>query len=387
MGGGLRLLFCRDCDPHIFNLASIMAHAYAKGELEKLQPTLMVMEGFERPFTYMGYYQDVDREVDLENMEKYGVEIVRRWKLGYGNIFMDKVTGAWALVMPGGVYEEYFKDAEEAFDVLVGKIFLDAVRRLGVKNAYYAPPNDIRVPLEGGKSKKLCGTGVDIASGPSGRALYFNAFTNLRHPDPDLPFRVLRVPLEKILEKGFASPQEYFASIERDGGRVPSPGEFKDTLVSIVEETLNVDVEEGGLTAAETEIWRKYLAKLKSMEFKFRRSTRKFMEAMPEGTLYGFAQAKYRKLVQASVAVDREGTIKAVMITGDFQVIPADGDEEIAQRLVGFKAWEYGKAANLVSGIVGRKRYKIIGASPEDFIKPVFEAARNALKQTQATRA
>lgn len=384
MGVNLRLLYCRDCDPHIFNLASILAHAYASGELDIVQPTLMVMEGFERPFTYMGYYQDVDREVDLESMKKYGVEIVRRWKLGYGNIFMDKVTGAWALVMPEGVFENYFKDAKEAFDVLVGKIFLDAVKRLGVKNAYYAPPNDIRVPVGEGKSKKLCGTGVDIASGPQGRALYFNAFTNLRHPDPHLPFKVLRVPLEKILEKGFTSPQEYFASIEKDGGRIPSLGEFKDAIVSAVKETLNIDIEEGSLTLAEETVWKRYLVELKSEEFKFRRSTRKFKESMPEGTLYGFAQAKYRKLVQASVAVDREGTIKAVMTTGDFQVIPADGDEVIAQKLIGFKAWEYEKATSAVNELVNKKGYTIIGATPEEFIKPVFEAAQNALKHAQA---
>ena len=383
MRESLRLLFCMDCDPHIFNLASILAHAYASGELESLQPTLMVMEGFERPFTYMGYYQDVDREVDLKNMEKYGVEIVRRWKLGYGNIFMDKVTGAWALVMPGGVFEKYFKDAGEAFDVLVGKVFLEVVKRLGVKEAYYAPPNDIRVPVGEGRSKKLCGTGVDIASGPRGHALYFNAFTNLRHPDPELPFKVLRVPLEKILEKGFTSPQEYFASIERDGGRIPSPGEFRDTIVSLIEETLKVNVEEGSLTPSEESIWEKYLDKLKSEDFKFRRSTRKFMESMPEGTRYGFAQIKYRKLVQASVAVDKEGTIRAVMLTGDFQVIPADGDEEIARSLIGLKAWEYDKASKIVGELVKTRGYTIIGASPEEFIRPVFEAAQNALKQTE----
>lgn len=381
MGETLRLLYCRNCDPHIFNLTSILAYAYARGEMEDLQPTLMVMEGFGRPFTYMGYYQDVDREVDLENMEKYGVEIVRRWKLGYGNIFMDKVTGAWALVMPDKVYKDYFKSVNEAFDILVGKIFLDVVKRLGVKNAYYAPPNDIRVPAGRGRSKKLCGTGVDIASGPRGSALYFNAFTNLRHPDPDLPFKVLRVPKEKIVEKGFTSPQEYFASIEKDGGRTPLPGEFKDAIVSAVGKAMNVNVEEGDLTRAEETLWRKYLAILKSREFKFRRSTKKFLEEAPKGTFYGFAQIKYRKLVQASVAVDDKGTIRAVMITGDFHIIPADADEEIAQKLVGFKAWEYEKASRLVSEIVEKNGYTIIGASPEEFIRPVFEAAQNALKK------
>ena len=144
-----------------------------------------------------------------------------------------------------------------------------------------------------------------------------------------------------------------------------------------------MNVEEGSLTPSEESIWEKYLDKLKSEDFKFRRSTRKFMESMPEGTRYGFAQIKYRKLVQASVAVDKEGTIRAVMLTGDFQVIPADGDEEIAQSLIGLKAWEYDKASKIVGELVKTRGYTIIGASPEEFIRPVFEAAQNALKQTE----
>jgi lipoate-protein ligase A len=338
----------------------------------------MVMEGFERPFTYMGYYQDVDREVDLEAMERYDVEIVRRWKLGYGNIFMDKVTGAWAFAAPQSFYERYIRDVGEAFDVLVGKIFLETVKAFGVKSAYYAPPNDIRVRDRLGRSKKLCGTGVDIAGGPHGRALYFNAFTNLSHPDPELPFKVLRIPPEKIAEKGFTSPREYFASLEMDGSGPPSPGEFMEVLVEKFEEILGVKVEEARLSLEEERVWSRYLEVLKSDDFKFRRSTRRFMESMPPGARYGFAQIKYRKLVQGHVAVEPGGTIRAAMITGDFQVIPADADEEFAQLAIGRRPGDYEEAAREARRLVEERGYVIVGATPEDFIKPLFKAAEEA---------
>ncbi|WP_207387717.1 lipoate--protein ligase family protein [Aeropyrum pernix] len=381
MGVYVRLSYMRDADPHLFNLPAVLAHAFSSGELDWFEPLLMVMEGFSRPFTYMGYYQDVDREVDLSSMEKYGVELVRRWKLGYGNIFMDRVTGAWALAMPSPLYQEFFKNANEAFDILVGRVFLDTVRKLGVENSYYAPPNDIRVRIDESRSKKLCGTGVDIAGvGGDRSALYFNAFTNLRHPDPELPFKVLKIPREKIIEKGFTDPREYFASIEVDGGRPPKPGEFRDILVETVREVMGVEVVEAGLSKEEKIIWDRYKEMLTSSRFKIRRSTRLFKASMPPGTRYGYAQIKYRKLVQASVAVDSQGIIRAAMITGDFQLIPADADEEIVKAILGFKHSQYGEAADRVRRLVDERGITIIGASAEEFIKPVFVAAEKALE-------
>ena len=148
----IRLLYFEGADPQIFNLASILSYAYSTGELKEMPPTLIVMEGFSRPFSYLGYYQDVDREVKLDNVTKYNVELVRRWKLGMGNIFMDKITGGWAIIFP----QKVFKNSAEAYDILVGRVFLDTVKSLGVTNAEYVSPNDIRV-----KGKKLCGTGLN----------------------------------------------------------------------------------------------------------------------------------------------------------------------------------------------------------------------------------
>jgi len=377
MGLKVRMLYYSQAEPQVFNLISILSYAYAKtGELKELEPTLVVMEGFSRPFCYMGYYQDLDREVIYENAVKYGVEIVRRWKLGLGNIFMYANTGAWAFNMPAPTYREYFKSMSEAYDVLAGKIFLKAIHKLGVPDAYYVPPNDIRV-----KGKKLCGTGVAIESGPYGEVLYFNAFTNLTHPDPTLSFKVLNIPPEKLKDKGIEKPEEYFASIERDGVRgAPRPGEFRDALVEAVSEVLNASIYEGSLTEEESRVWEKYLAILKSEDFIFRRSTSRFKARMPPGTLYGFAQEKYRKLVQASVAVTPDGVIKDVMITGDYGIAPPDADEEIASLIKGLTVNDYEEAVRRVKKLFSKPGYEITGATIEEFLTPVFIAAKKALE-------
>lgn len=372
----IRLLYYRDAEPQTFNLASILSYAYAHGELGTLEPTLIVMEGFSRPFCYMGYYQDIDREVIYDNVVKYGVEIVRRWKLGLGNIFMDKVTGGWAFLMPGPQYKEYFRTAAETYDVLVGRVFLNVVKKLGVLEAVYVPPNDIRI-----HGKKLCGTGVTIVKGSHGEVNFFNAFTNLTHPDPELPFKVLNIPPEKLRDKGVKRPEEYFASIERDGARgAPKPGEFRDALVEGISEALDAEVYEGELGEDEKRVWERYLSILKSEDFIFRRSTSRFKARMPPGTRYGFAQVKYRKLVQASVAVTPDGVIRDVMITGDFGLVPPDLDEEIARLLVGLRVDQFEEAARRVRELVSKPGYEITGASPEEFITPAFTAARKALE-------
>jgi lipoate-protein ligase A len=372
----VRLLYYYEADPQTFNIPSILSYAFANGELNELEPTLTVMEGFSRPFCYMGYYQDVDREVMLDAIRRFNVEIVRRWKLGYGNIFMERITGAWAFHMPAPLYRDYFRSVNEAFDILVGKVFLKAIHRLGVLDAYFVPPNDIRV-----KGKKLCGTGVSIERGSRGEALFFNAFTNLRHPDPELSFKVLNIPPEKLKDKGIQRPQEYFASRERDGIRgAPKPGEFRDALVESIEEVLGVKVYEGSLSDVETRIWNKYLAILRFEDFIFRRSTKRFMKSLSPGELYGFAQEKYRKLVQASVAVTRDGVITKVMITGDYGITPPDADEEIASALIGLRVDQFDEAVKKVKTIMSKPGYEITGATVEEFVTPVFVAAKKALE-------
>ncbi|WP_278465170.1 biotin/lipoate A/B protein ligase family protein [Saccharolobus islandicus] len=358
----IRLLYFEGADPQIFNLASILSYAYSTGELKEMPPTLIVMEGFSRPFSYLGYYQDVDKEVKLDNVTKYNVELVRRWKLGMGNIFMDKITGGWAIIFP----QKVFKNSAEAYDILVGRVFLDTVKNLGVTNAEYVSPNDIRV-----KGKKLCGTGVSILNDKR-EVVFFNGFTNLWKPDPELPFKILNIPPEKFADKAIKKPEEYFAAIEIDGNLTPKLGDFKEALVKAISKEFNAKVETEELSDEEENIWRKYLNILKSEEFIFRRSTGKFI-TKNRGYEYRFAQKKYRKLVQASLALDDNNRIKDVMITGDFGLVPPDLDEDITKELIELTCDDFEVAKNRVLKLM-KNGYEIIGASPEEFITPVFMA-------------
>ncbi|AOL17414.1 ligase [Sulfolobus sp. A20] len=359
----IRLLYFEKADPQIFNLASIISYAYSIGELEELYPTLIVMEGFSRPFSYLGYYQDVDREVKIENCKRYNVELVRRWKLGMGNIFMDKITGGWAIIFP----QRMFNSSTEAYDVLVGKVFLNAVKELGVKDAEYVSPNDIRI-----KGKKLCGTGVSILSNKR-EVLFFNGFTNLWRPDPELPFKVLNIPPEKFADKAIKKPEEYFASIDIDGILTPKSGDFRESLTNAIKKVFDAKIEISELNDEEEKIWSKYLSILKSEEFIFRRSTGKFM-AKNSVYDYRFAQKKYRKLIQASVALSGN-EIKDVMITGDFGLVPPDLDEDITRELIGLRCDEFNVAKDKVLKLM-KEGYEIIGATPEEFITPVFMACK-----------
>lgn len=364
----IRLIYKRDVDPVLSNLNKILAFVHASGILKDIEPTALVFEGSSHPFVSMGYYQDIDREVDIENAKNYNVIITRRYKLGLGNIFVDKNVAIFGMITP----TDWFSSINEAYDVLVGKILLRAVKRLGVIDAVYVPPNDIRI-----KGKKLCGTGIAII----GDKMVFDAVTNLRKPDPILPFKVLKVPPEKLADKGVKSLEEYFASIETDGIKGYSEGELKSAIAEALSAELNADVYEGELTREENKVWEEYSRIVNIEDFIYRRSTNKFIGNMPKGCKYGFAQIKYRKLVQASVAVNDEGKIVDLMITGDFGLNPPDLDEEISNALKGLSINDFEEAVRRVKSILAKPGYVIVGATPEEFIKPVFEAARNALSK------
>jgi lipoate-protein ligase A len=362
----LRVLYYKNAEPQIFNLASILSYGYANGELSSMEPTLIIMEGFNKPFSYLGYYQDVDRELKLENCKKYNVEIVRRWKLGLGNIFMDKFTGGWALVLPKNI----FSNLTQAYDILVGRVFLNAIKELGVKNAEYVRPNDIRV-----KGKKLCGTGITVVKNRR-ETFFFNGFTNLWKPDPELPFKVLNIPPEKFIDKAIKKPEEYFASIDIDGDKSPNEGDFMNSIINSLRGEIKFEPFEDELNDEELRIWNYYLKVLTSDDFIFRRSTSRF-KLKNYGYKYKFSQRKFRKLVQASVALDEENNIHDVMITGDFGLAPPDIDEEIIKLLLGLNCRDFYRAVEIVSRLVEEKNYEITGATPKEFITPVFDACNS----------
>jgi lipoate-protein ligase A len=155
------------------------------------KPTLRIWE-WDEPGVVLGSFQSVKNEVDLENAEKYGFQVVRR------------VSGGGAMFMEAGSVITYSIYAP--LDLVQGMSFADsyafldewviiALRSLGI-DATYVPLNDITSPTGkiGGAAQKRLGSGAVL-----------HHVTMSYDMDGDRMVEVLRIGREKMSDKGTTS--------------------------------------------------------------------------------------------------------------------------------------------------------------------------------------
>jgi lipoate-protein ligase A len=155
------------------------------------KPTLRIWE-WNQPGVVLGSFQSVKNEVDMENAEKYGFQVVRR------------VSGGGAMFMEAGSVITYSIYAP--LDLVQGMSFADsyafldewvitALKSLGI-DASYVPLNDITSPTGkiGGAAQKRLGTGAVL-----------HHVTMSYDMDGDRMVEVLRIGREKMSDKGTKS--------------------------------------------------------------------------------------------------------------------------------------------------------------------------------------
>jgi lipoate-protein ligase A len=154
-------------------------------------PTLRFWE-WEQPAVVIGSFQSLRNEVDPENAEKYGFEVVRRIS-GGGAMFMDAGSVVtYSLYAPGDLVQGMsFADSYAYLDEWV----IQGLRSLGI-DAFYQPLNDITSAKGkiGGAAQKRLGNG----------ALLHHA-TMSYDMDGDRMVQVLRIGREKMSDKGTTS--------------------------------------------------------------------------------------------------------------------------------------------------------------------------------------
>ncbi len=155
------------------------------------KPTLRIWE-WDAPAVVIGSFQSVRNEVDLENAERYGFEVVRRIS-GGGAMFMEAGS-----VITYSVYAP--SDLVQGMSFADSYAFLDewvivALRSLGIE-ASYQPLNDITSPTGkiGGAAQKRLGAGAVL-----------HHVTMSYDMDGAKMVEVLRIGREKMSDKGTKS--------------------------------------------------------------------------------------------------------------------------------------------------------------------------------------
>jgi lipoate-protein ligase A len=164
------------------------------------KPTLRIW-GWTSPCVVLGRFQSVRNEVDEDEAERFGIQIVRRIS-GGGAMFIEP-EGAitWSIYAPTELAAGMSFPASYAmFDDWA----VEALRSLGI-DAFYAPLNDIT-----STNGKIGGA---AQSRRGGTILHHT--TMAYDMNTDLMSRVLRVGREKLSDKGVASADKRVGPLRR----------------------------------------------------------------------------------------------------------------------------------------------------------------------------
>ncbi len=186
------------------------------------------------PCLSIGYFQSLQKEVDVKNAERQGVDIVRRYT-GGGAVFHDKEL----------TYSLAVSEDDVPHDIIASyqKICSAITKGLGGLhiNSEFKQINDIVV-----NGKKISG---NAQTRKEGAVLQHG--TILIDADVRRMFSLLKVPNEKIKDKMIQSVEERVSTLKKELGREVSVDELRGFLIKGFEDAFGVRFEESELTSEE----------------------------------------------------------------------------------------------------------------------------------------
>lgn len=146
----------------------------------------------------IGYFQSLEKEVDLQKCEQLGVEFVRR-RTGGGAVYHDTEGEITYSII--AKEENFPKGIIESYQIICQAI-IDSLEKVGIE-AQFKPINDIVT-----NGKKISGNAQTRRNG-----VLLQHGTVLYKVDVDKMFSVLKVSDEKIKDKMISSVKERVTSV------------------------------------------------------------------------------------------------------------------------------------------------------------------------------
>jgi lipoate-protein ligase A len=254
MGLKLRVILDTAGRPPWWQMAldeALLNHVAAGGS----PPTLRLYR-FAPTSVTIGYFQSLSRSVHLEEAERLGVPVVRRFTGGGAVVHPEDGELTYSISLPAEGRMAYLG---ESYRILCSAV-ADALKRLGVE-AEYVPPNDVVV-----RGRKVSGNAQARRRG----ALLQHGTILYRAP-LDLMERLLVVPREKLESHGASSLRDRVTSLEAEAGRAFTPLEIADALTAAIAEALGAETVEGWYTRSELEEAERLAPRYRSREWLLRR--------------------------------------------------------------------------------------------------------------------
>ena len=190
----------------------------------------------------VGRFQDVFKEVNIENCRRHGVDIVRRIT-GGGSVYHDR-DGEITYSVVVNERDLGFVDVVSAYNVICNGI-IEAAKLLGIR-ADFHPEDPKQCPNITISGRKISGSAQHHR-----RGVLLQHGTFLVDVDLEKMFRFLKVPWAKTLMDVLTIAQKRLTSVQHELSSSISMEEAYQALVRGFRKALKIQLEEGELTSYE----------------------------------------------------------------------------------------------------------------------------------------
>jgi lipoate---protein ligase len=306
------------------------------------------------PYVCIGYHQDAQQEIDLIFARANNIPVFRR-EVGGGAVYLDGQQLFFQLILrhdrpgvPANIAEFYKKFLQP---------IIDTFRAFGVP-AEYKPVNDIIT-----NGRKISGTGA--AQIEDMLILVGNFIQDFNY---EMMSKCLRVPDEKFRDKVHKTMYENLTTFLRETGSIPANADLAAELARqytpLLGEMIQKPLDEELTQTADT-----LLAEMNTSEWLMandRRRTDAKQVKIAEGVYVIQKMLKTPGGLIRVTAVNQNGTLKDVHISGDFFFFPADNLVDLEQALDGVLA-EMDEITQAVAAFYQKYNVESPGVVPVDF--------------------
>ncbi|MGB3340603.1 MAG: biotin/lipoate A/B protein ligase family protein [bacterium] len=323
----------------------------------------LVIVSPDRPLASVGYFQNSEKEIDLEFCRNADIPVMRR-EVGGGATYLDGNQIFYQMIWDRN-NRKFPKNIKKIF-----KIFSEPAcgtyRKFGINTSFRAE-NDIITD----KGKKIAGEG----GGDIGDSMVFVGGILLDF-DYKTMSRVLKVPDEKFRDKIFKSMEENLTTMKRELGEIPPREDIKRVLVE------NFEKLTGKLTPIKLDD--ETIRKMRELEkiftsdaFLFKKTPR-----IPQGVkikegieiLYGLYKAK-GGLIRTAEEIEHKKLIRDLVVSGDFNLFPKNGLVDI-ENVLKNQDFDEKTIKDEITSVYKKKNIESPGIEPEDLAKTIIEAKK-----------
>ncbi|MCB9359435.1 lipoate--protein ligase family protein [Candidatus Woesearchaeota archaeon] len=198
----------------------------AISRMKNIIPNTLRFYRWKPPAVTIGYFQSLEKEVDVKKAEDLGIDIIRRYTGGGAVLHEHELT--YSIVLSE---DDLPKDIIKSYEKICGAIIL-GLKKLGI-DSEFKPINDIVVD-----GKKISGNAQTRFGG-----IVLQHGTILMDVDIEKMFSVLKVPDEKIRDKMISAAKDRVTSIKHMGKEI-SYERLAEALTEGFEETFDVEFEQ-----------------------------------------------------------------------------------------------------------------------------------------------